>query len=140
MAYTVTKIEVWSGAIPNKPGGLAAALAALAEAGANLSFVLARRQSHKPEEGVVYLTPIQGAAQQKAAKAAGLARAADLSALRVEGADKPGVGAAITKTLAGAGINLRGLSAVGVGRKFVAHIAFDSAADARKAAKLLGGA
>lgn len=139
MSYTVTKVDIWSMAIPNKPGGLAGVLAPLAEAGANLSFVLARRQSHDPTQGVVYLAPIEGAAQQKAAKAIGLAKAANLYALRVEGGDKPGVGACITRTIAAAGINLRGLSAVALGKKFVCYIAFDTAADARKAARLLGG-
>lgn len=110
----------------------------MAPAGANLSFVLARRQCHKPEAGVMYLTPIEGPAQRKAAKAAGLAKAADLAALRVARADKPGVGLAITNAVAEAGLNLRGLSAVAVGGKFIAHRAFDSAADARKAAKVLG--
>lgn len=137
MAYTIRRVEVWSGVVPNRPGGLAAALEPFKEAGANLSFVLARRQSHNVHAGVVYLTPVEGAVQRKAAKKAGLAKATNLFALRVEGTDKPGLGAMMTSRIAGMGINLRGLSAVTMGRRFVAYLAFDSAADARRAEKAL---
>jgi hypothetical protein len=43
----------------------------------------------------------------------------------------------MTQALAEAGINLRGLSAAALGRQFVAHLAFDGAADAIKAARIL---
>ena len=58
-------------------------------------------------------------------------------ALRVEGADKPGMGARVAGTLGEAGINVRGLSAAVIGRRFVLHVALDSADDATKAARLL---
>ena len=43
-----------------------------------------------------------------------------------------GIGKAITKALAEAGINLRGLSAAAIGKRFVAHLALDTAEDAAK--------
>ena len=51
MAYSVKKIEVWTGDISDRAGGLAAKLAALAEAKADLTFVVARRQPHQPGMG-----------------------------------------------------------------------------------------
>jgi hypothetical protein len=128
---------VWAGSIEDRPGGLAGKLAALAEAGAQLEFVIARRAPQKPGTGVVFLTPLTGAAQIRAAKKAGLEKTKRLHSLRVEGPDQPGLGAKMTQALAQAGINLRGLSAAAIGRRCVVHLALDSAADAAKAARLL---
>jgi hypothetical protein len=130
---------VWAASIDDRPGGLAEKLVALAEAGAQLEFVIARRAPDKPGTGVVFLTPLKGAAQTRAAKKAGFGRTESLHSLRVEGPDKPGLGAKMTQALAGAGINLRGLSAAAIGKRCVVHLAFDSAADANKAARLLKG-
>jgi len=99
--------------------------------------VLARRAPDKPGTGVVFATAIKGAAQTRAAKKAGFQKTTSLISIRVEGLDKRGQGAGMTRALAENGISLRGLSAVAVGRKFVAHIALDSAADATKAARIL---
>jgi predicted amino acid-binding ACT domain protein len=57
--------------------------------------------------------------------------------LKVEGDDAPGLGARIAAAIADAGINLRGVSAATMGRKFVAYLGFDNAADATKAARAL---
>jgi len=140
MAYAVKKVDVWTGEIADRPGGLAAKLEALADAGANLAFVIARRQPHLPGRGVVFLGPLSGAKQTNAARAAGLSKASELFALQVEGTDKPGVGSRITGVLADAGINVRGLSAAKTGNKFVLFVAFDSAEDAGNAARLLRSA
>jgi len=137
MKLEVSKVEVWSASLEDRPGALAEKLAALSDAGANLEFVLARREPAAPGTGVVFIAPIKGARQTKAAAGVGLAKSGDLCALRVEGADKPGLGAAITRAIAQAGVNLRGLTAVAAGRKAVAYLAFDSADDARKAAKAI---
>jgi hypothetical protein len=137
MAYAVTRVDMWIGRIEDKVGGLNDKLAALADAGANLELVIARRQRHVPGKGVVFLGPITGTKVKKAAQAAKLRKASDLVALRVEGTDKQGEGSRITRTLAEAGINLRGVSSMVQGNKFVAFFAFDSAADAAKAARVL---
>lgn len=136
MANTMSRVEIWSGVMPNQPGGLAEILAPFAKAGANLTFVLARRQSHNPAAGVVYVAA-DNAALRKAAKAGGMAKATNLHALRVEGPDKAGIGASMTGKLAAAGINLRGLSSISMGKKFVLYLAFDTAADLSKAVKAL---
>lgn len=137
MPYTVTKMDVWSGQIEDRAGGLARKLAPLAEAKADLQFVIGRRQPDMPGKGVVFLAPVTGSKPVKAAIGAGLAKSVDLAALRVEGPNKAGTGYEMTRLLANAGINLRGISASVIGRKFVAFLAFDSAADADRAAKLL---
>ncbi len=140
MAYTVSKVDIWSGEIEDRIGGLAAKLAPLANAGANLEVVIARRQPNRPGKGVVFLGPVAGAKAKKAAGIAGLKKPRDLAALRVEGSNKPGEGNRMARLLAGAGLNLRGLSATVLGNKFVAYLAFDSDADAGKAARLLRAA
>jgi hypothetical protein len=137
MALNVTRADVWAASIEDRPGGLAEKLAALAEAGAKLEFVVARRASEKPGSGVVFLTPLKGAAQVKAAKKAGFEKTKSLHSLRVDGPDRAGLGAEMTQALAQAGINVRGLSAAAIARRCVMHLALDSAADAAKAMRLL---
>jgi hypothetical protein len=137
MAFTIDKVDVWVGTMEDRPGGLAEKLQALAAAGVNLEFLISRRAPDKPGTGVVFIAPVKGAAQARAAKKAGLAKSDSLRSLKVEGQDKQGLGAKITCALADAGINLRGLSAAALGKKSVVYIAFDSAADAGKAAQVL---
>ena len=57
MSLTVTKVDIWSSKIEDKPGGLAKVLVALGDAGASLECVIARRDSAKSGTGVVFLTP-----------------------------------------------------------------------------------
>jgi len=137
MALKVTKAEVWSAEIADEPGALARALSAVAGAGGSLEGVIARRQTDKPGTGLVFATPIKGKKVKVAASGAGMQPAANLATLRVEGTDKPGLGARITGAIAEAGVNLRGLSAMTCGRNFVAYLGFDSAEDAAKAARTL---
>jgi hypothetical protein len=137
MAYSVKKVEVWAGEVADRPGGLAGNLAALSSAGANFEFMIARRAPDKPGTGVVFVTPIKGAKQKRAAQGAGLATSGNLRSVRVEGPDKAGLGAKMTTALADAGINLRGVSAAALGRRSVSYFAFDNAADADNAVRVL---
>ena len=137
MKLLVSKADVWAATIQDRPGALAAKLAPLAEARANLKFVIARRSPDKPGRGVLFVTPLKGARQVRAAKEAGFRKTKSLHSLRVEGPDKPGVGAKMTQALGKAGINLRGLSAASLKKQFVAYLAFDAATDAAKAARIL---
>lgn len=137
MPYSIRKVDVWAAEIDDRPGGLTGKLEALAKAGASLEFIIARRAPDKPGKGVVFLTPVRGAKQTGAAINAGLGTTDSLHSVRVEGPDRPGLGTKMTRALADAGINLRGLSAAALGRKSVAYFAFDSADDASNAIKLL---
>jgi hypothetical protein len=137
MAYTVKKVDVWAGEIADRPGGLASTLTAINNAGANIEFVVARRAPDKPGTGVVFLTPIRGAKQKAAAQNAGLSTSDSLHSVRVEGPDRAGLGAKMGDALAAAGINVRGMSAAALGRRAVSYFAFDSAADADAAVRVL---
>ena len=137
MKLNVSRTDTWASTIEDRPGGLADKLAALAAAGANLEFIIARRAPEQRGNGVVFVTPLKGARQIKAAKTAGFQKTESLHSLRIEGADKPGTGARLTAAIANAGINLRGLSAAAVGKRYVAHLALDTAQDAAKAAAVL---
>jgi hypothetical protein len=140
MPNDLKKLDVWTGEIDDKVGGLASMLEPLAEAGVDLQFLVARRQPHLPGKGVVFLSGIAGAKGTKAAAAAGLAKTSEVVALRVEGPNKAGAAYQITRQLADADINLRGVSAGVMGKKFQLFLAFDNAAEADKAARSLRAA
>ena len=133
----VERVETWVAALEDRPGNLATKLDPLAKAGINLEFVLARRAPEKPGTGVVFVAPIKGAAASRAAQEAGFIKTETLFSVRVEGSDKPGRCAQLARVLAEKGLNLRGLSASNIGRKFVAYVALDNAADAAKAVRVL---
>jgi len=137
MKLDVTRTQVWAAGVKDEPGALAEKLEALHQAGANLEYALARRAPDEPGQGVVVVTPLKGAAQLRAARAMGFVRGDDLYFVRVAGAETPGVAAVITAALAKSGVNLRGLSASAIGKRFVAHLALDSAADATKSIRIL---
>ena len=60
MERIVEREEVWAASIGDKPGALGQKLTALAEAGADLDFIIARRSTEKPGTGVVFVTPRLG--------------------------------------------------------------------------------
>ena len=137
MALKAERVDTWAAFIKDEPGSLASKLSALAKARVNLEFVIGRRAPEKPGQGVVFVTPIKGANQCREARKAGFEKTLSLYTLRIEGPDKPGQGAKITQALADKGLNVRGLSAAAIGKKFLAHIALDSAADAANAARVI---
>lgn len=137
MALNVSRVDVWVSTLKDCPGSLAAKLQPLADAGANLSFVIARRSPEKPGKGVVFLTALKGAKQLAAARKAKFRKTKSLHSVKVEGPDKRGLGAAMTGALAEAGINLRGVSAASIGKRCIVYLAFDKAAEATKAVRLL---
>ena len=137
MAVEITRADVWSGEIENRSGALAEKIEAVAEAGANLEFVIARRAPERPGTGLVFMAPLRGTAQIRAAKAAGLTKAANVYTLRVEGPNRSGFGVEITRAVADEGINMRGLSGTGLGRRCAMYLAFDSSQDATRAGRAL---
>src|SRR4051812_33437700 len=91
MPLNVSAQIVWAGDIPDQAGGLADKLDALAKAGANLEFVIARRRPEEPGKGVVFVSPVKGKKAEDAAASSGLSKAMDVPTLRVEGTDQPGI-------------------------------------------------
>ena len=136
MAVSVRKITLWRSEVPNRPGMVAGALAALAQAGADLKVVMAYRFPGDESRGAVELYPVTGKRAQTAARLAGLSDSG-IPTLLVYGDDRPGVGAAIARGIAEAGINLAFFVAQVVSRRYTAVIGFDSEADAKKAATLI---
>ena len=137
MAYTISRVNVWAGTIKDRPGGVAEKLSALSRARANLEFVIARRAPGKPGRGVLFVAPLKNAAQTRAARKARLKRADKMYSLRVMGPDRAGLGAKITRALAEAGINMRGLSAAAIKGRSVVYFSFDKRTDAIRAARIL---
>jgi len=137
MSILVERVDVWAASIQDAPGALAAKLEVLAEAGADLDFAISRRAPDKPGTGVVFVTPIRGDVEVAAAAEAGFAVSQSLHSLRVEGDNEPGICARLSRKLADAGINLRGLSAAVIGARFIVYIAVDTADDAAKAMTVL---
>lgn len=140
MDLLVERADVWVAPIQDRPGGLADVLAALRDAGADLQFIVARRAPEAPGTGVVFVTPLQGDREIRAASQAGFNVTRHLHAVRVMGPDQPGVAAVLAQKLGEAGINLRGFSASVLGPQFVAYVALDSQGDADKAKEILAKA
>ena len=137
MALKVTKAEMWSVGIDDQAGGALAKIDPVAKAGGNFEFVFARRTPEQPGRGLAFVAPVKGSKVVKAATAAGFEKPADIQGLRIEGADKPGMGAKIMKALADAGISFRAISASAIGRKFICYVALDKPEDVAKASAVL---
>jgi hypothetical protein len=137
MEQLVEKVEVWAAMLEDKPGALANKLAGLAEAGADLEFVIARRTHDKPNKGIVFVTPIRGDREVEAATGLGFTVSKSLYTLRVQGDNRPGIGALLAEKVGKAGINLRGFSGSVIGTQFVVYLGFDSEANLKKAQKVL---
>jgi len=138
MDLLVEREDVWAAGVDDKPGELAAKLAALTHAGADLDFIIARRSPDKPGTAVVFVTPLHGDKEVRAAAAVGFAVTTTLHSVRVEGPNEPGMAAKLAKAVGDAGINMRGFSAASIGTRFVAHIGVDTADDTETVVRLLG--
>lgn len=137
MAVTVKKVTLWRCDVENKPGVLATVLEPLAEAGADLQVVMGYRYPDDKNTATIELYPITGPKVIKAARAAGLEPSETIACLLVEGDNKPGLGYAIAKAVADAGINMGFLVAQVVGRKYSAIFGFETSKDATRAATLI---
>ena len=129
MALKATKAAVWAVGIDDRAGGVADKLEPLARAGANFEMVFARRTPENPGRGMLFVTPVKGAKATRAAREAGMGIPENIYSVRIEGADRPGLGAKIARALGEAGISVRGVSGLAIGRKFVSYVACDSAED-----------
>ena len=137
MELVVERVDVWAATIQDRPGALAATLSGLHKAGADLQFIIARRAPDKPGTGVVFVTPLQGDREVRAASQLGFNVTQSLHTLRVMGQDRAGIVAELTRALAEGGVNLRGLSASVIGSQFVAYVGVDSREDTIKATDIL---
>ena len=129
--------EVWVASLEDRQGVLGNKLAALAEAGADLGFIIARRAPEKPGTGVVFVTPLRGDREIEAAAEEGFNVTSHLHSLRVEGRNEAGIASKVAQKVGKAGLNLRGFSGAVIGTQFVLHLAFDTAEATQKAIAVL---
>ena len=133
MALKASRTDMWTCMVDDRAGGTADKLDQLARAGANLEMVFARRAPEMPDKGLMFVTPIKGAKATRAAQDAGMGQPQSIYSVRVEGGDKPGLGAKIARALGEGGVSIRGMSALAMGKKFISFIACDSAEDQARA-------
>jgi predicted amino acid-binding ACT domain protein len=137
MRFKLDRVHVWSGEVEDKVGGMADKLSLLAQSGSNLEYIYTRRIPNAPGKGILYVAPVSGPTQVRAAWAAGLTETHDPVVMRVEGDNEAGLAHRLTQQWAIAGINLQGLSMAVVADRFVGYVAFDTAQDANRAAQIL---
>ncbi len=134
MALSVKKVEMWQKDVTHKVGSLAGVLAPLADVGADLQVVMGYGTAGG-KSAVVSLFPVKGKKPLSVAESAKLK--SSKSVLLVQGDNKAGLGNSIAQALAGAGINIAFLSAMAMGKKFVAAFGFGSEEDTEKATALI---
>lgn len=136
MALTVKRITLWRSEVPDRTGALADVLGPLAAAKADLEVVMGYRVPGDRAHAVLELWPVTGKAREAAARSCGLVPS-PTPTLLVEGDDRPGLGHAMTRAIADAGINLTFLVAQVVGRRYSAVVGLENEADAKTAAGLI---
>lgn len=139
MDLLVEREDVWVTSVEQKAGSLAAKLSALADAGADLDFIIARRAPEKPGWSALFVTPIRGDREVQAATDAGFSVTNSLHSIRVEGPDEPGAAMKVAKAIGDAGIPMRGFSGAVLGTRFVVHAAVDTCEQKRAVVQLLSG-
>jgi len=137
MSFKFDQIHLWSGEVADKAGGVAAKLAFLAQAGANLEYVYTKRMPDKPGTGILYVAPVTGPTQVRAARSAGLIETHDPIVRRIEGDNQAGLAHRLTQQWAIAGISFQSLTMAVLQDKFVGYAAFDTVSDANRAAQIL---
>ncbi len=137
MSFKWDRVNVWSCEILDQSGAAAGKLAILAKAGANLEYINTQRLPQKPGYGVLYVAPITGPAQTRAAQAAGFAESEDQHLRRMEGDNEAGLAHRLTQQWELANITLQSLMMAVIGSKFVGYAGFDKIHDANQAAQIL---
>ena len=100
-------------------------------------MVFARRTPEQPGQGILFAGPMEGAKVTRAAQEAGFKRSETINGVRIEGSDKPGMGAKLARAIAETGVTMRGMNSMALGKNFLTFLALDSADDAAKVVKAL---
>src|SRR5262245_26928040 len=137
MSFKWDRVHVWSCEVVDEAGATAAKLSILAKAGANLEYINTQRLPQKPGYGVLYVAPITGPTQTRAARSAGFTENDDLHLRRMEGDNEAGLAHRLTQQWELAGITLQGLMMAVLDKKFVGYAGFDTVNDANQAAQIL---
>jgi hypothetical protein len=136
MPVQVKRITLWWKEIENRTGSLASTLEPVAKAGADLEIVMGYCYPGDRAKAAVEVYPVANKKATAAAESAGLSASA-IPAVLVQGDNRAGLGHAITKAVADAGVNLDFLVAQVIGRKFSAVLGFENDGDANKATTLI---
>ncbi len=136
MAESIRRVEYYYVVVPDKPGSGAAVLSALQTAGVNLLAYLGVPAGRGKSQ--VDLIPEEPAAFKLAARSAGLKLSRAKRAFLVEGDDRVGVVADLTRRLAEAKINITAACATAAGSGRYGMILWVPAASYEKAAKAFG--
>lgn len=136
MSVTVKNISLWRKEVENQVGKLAETLEPVTTAGANLRVLMGYRYPGEGTKAAIELYPVAGKRVTAAASDAGLS-ASSIPTLLVEGDDRPGLGLAIARGIAGAGINLTFFVAQSIGKRFSAVLGFETEVGAKTAAPLI---
>ncbi|MBU1693680.1 MAG: amino acid-binding protein [Verrucomicrobia bacterium] len=134
MKFKVEKADVWMGMAEDKPGSLGGILARLSKAGARLEFIFARPAGKG--KAVFFIAPLKGAAVLKAARSLGVKKINTFASLRFRGPDRAGLGAKIACAMGSQGINICGLSGMGIANQCLGYIAVDNK-DVARAQRIL---
>ena len=137
MSFKWDRVHLWSCEVADQAGSVAEKLAFLAQADTNLEYIFTQRLVNKPGIGILYVAPVTGPLQTRAARAAGMVETETPSVRRIEGDNETGLAHHLTQQWAISGISLQGLTMSVLGNKFVGYAVFDTVADANKAAQIL---
>jgi hypothetical protein len=138
MAYEITTADIWVGDVEDRVDALPHMLETLYRAGADLDFAIVRPASDlSSDTSILFVAPLVGEEQIRAAAEIGLGKSGTLHALRITGPDRPGLTAGITRCLADANIRVSGLWAACIEDRSVFYLRLESAADAKRAAQIL---
>jgi hypothetical protein len=136
MADTVRRVEYYHVTVADEPGTAARTLAPLKESGVNLLAYLAFPTGKKQSQ--IDLFPENGAALKEAARKGGLALSSAKKAFLIQGDDRTGAVADITRKLADAKINITATAAAAAGGGRYGLIVWVAPEDYERAAKALG--
>jgi hypothetical protein len=136
LKLTVKQVKLWVFHGGDRKGMLADALEPLAAAGVHLQVVMAYRFPTELDRCAIEVFPIDGPTAEAEARRAGFAQS-DTPCLLVEGDDRRGLGARISRAISDAKVSMAFLMAQVVGKKFSAAIGFASDEDAAAATKAI---
>ncbi len=133
---TVKQVKLWVFHGGDRKGLLADALEPLAAAGVHLQVVMAYRFPTELDRAAIEVFPIEGPTAEAEARRFGFVQS-DTPCLLVEGDDRRGLGARISRAISDAKVSMAFLMAQVVGKKFSAAIGFASDEDAATATKAI---
>jgi hypothetical protein len=136
LKLTVKQVKLWVFHGGDRKGMLADALEPLAAAGVHLQIVMAYRFPTELDRCAIEVFPIEGSTAEEEARRIGFT-VSDTPCLMVEGDDRRGLGARISRAISDAKVSMDFVMAQVVGKKFSAAIGFASDQDAAAATKAI---